>query len=104
MVSWEFFQRKRKIDVQSWIARTGIKTYADFCQVLTSLGVSIPSEDVFMEYVPSAKSSSKTNVKSSAKPKKSRSRTRNLSSSKIIAPDSDVTGSSEGARGVVNDV
>jgi hypothetical protein len=52
MVSWEYFRRRRKLDVLTWLKNSNVTSYDTFCAVLQGLGVRPPDESVYREYVP----------------------------------------------------
>jgi len=90
MASWEFFNRKRRLDIPTWIKNMGIQSYDDFCRVLKDLGVVPPPEAVYLSYVPKpVESPPRVRPASSATPKKSVNTKpiRRKTKKKVVAPE-----------------
>ena len=47
MIEWEFFQKRRNVDLSVWIRDLNIETYEQLVDILKSKGVSPPSEAYF---------------------------------------------------------
>jgi len=44
-ISWNFYCKRRRIDVKRWIALHNIKSYKGMCKVLESMGIIPPDKD-----------------------------------------------------------
>jgi len=84
MVDWEFFRRKRRIDVAMWMERCGITSYKKFCQVLASLGVRAPERSVYNKHLPKVKP--KKSILSKPMPDEKTSRRSKTRKSKSVKP------------------
>jgi len=41
-ISWEYFIKRRRVNVEEWLKRRGIKNYSSLCETLDSLNVAHP--------------------------------------------------------------
>ncbi len=50
MMSWEYFRRRREIDVPKFLAQTGCTTYVEFARLLESRHIKPPLEKDVKSY------------------------------------------------------
>lgn len=69
MIKWDFFRRRRRLDIDAWMSSSKIESYDDFCRVLQSLGVVTPGIDEYEVYKPKPIPELKPKPKPKPKPK-----------------------------------
>jgi len=55
MPNWDFFRRRRRLEVDKWLKAVKVESYDDFCKTLHALGVMPPSIEVYETYRPRPK-------------------------------------------------
>lgn len=63
MIKWDFFRRRRRLDIDVWMNSSKIESYDDFCRVLQTLGVAAPGIDEYEVYKPKPKPKPKTRTR-----------------------------------------
>jgi hypothetical protein len=50
IVNWDFYVRRKRLNVKAWLERKNIKDYKQLIEVTTKLGIETPSEEKVSEY------------------------------------------------------
>ena len=45
MLNWDYYHRRKRLNVDSWLAGNGITSYGEFCKFLLGIGVQPPPAD-----------------------------------------------------------
>ena len=50
IVNWDFYVRRKRLNVKAWLERKNIKDYKQLIEVTTKLGIETPSKEKVSEY------------------------------------------------------
>ena len=50
IVNWDFYVRRKRINVKAWLERKNIKDYSDLVEVTKKLGIETPPEEKVLKY------------------------------------------------------
>jgi hypothetical protein len=50
IVNWEFYVRRKRLDIRSWLERKNIKNYGDLVETTKKLGIETPTEENVSKY------------------------------------------------------
>jgi len=81
IVNWDFFIKRKRLDVKKWLHDKNIKNYSELLAVTERLGIEAPNEEVVARHFIDKKEKAKTDepVKTKASTRKSKQPSKELS-------------------------